>query len=112
MTKNQFVAGKLGIAFHYPVGTKEDLTKCSCGYVDYTENLDDHFSYNNPDFSTNAGVVQLLRLMRNESRFTDEQWADFSPNITCGGVDQFIDSFITTPGALLDAVAEFFGWDE
>jgi len=56
--KNRFVAEKLGLCWHEPVYDDDMVKSCSCGrpylYASHPPN---------PDFRSDAGAVQLLRLM-------------------------------------------------
>jgi hypothetical protein len=112
--KNRFVAEKLGMC-RLNVGSLDDEGICTrCGMPCEC--------HHNPDFSTDAGTVQLLRLM-----MKSKDWPDFCNKIgyrfSIGGTyhkeSGYIPTwkelipiyYITTPGALLDAVAAWFGWE-
>jgi hypothetical protein len=68
----------------------------------------------NPDFSTDQGAVQLLRLMKER-----ENWEGFKFEIASrhikgslhSGINNVVNC-ITTPAALLNAVWEFFGGED
>jgi len=99
MDKNRFVAEKLGLCWHeYDPDYDVYCKKCRVSIGD-----------GNPDFSTDAGAVELLRLMMERP-----SWWEFISEAWGTRRDTFEDCFkiITTPGALLDAAAEWFGWEE
>jgi hypothetical protein len=110
MTKNQFVAEKLRLCW-CDWSDKYHSAKCiKCGV-----SKSDSTKRSHPDFSTDAGAVQLLRLMRSR-----EEWEDFKFEIAVkkhnqeslnSAINNVVDC-ITTPGALLDAVYEFLGGKE
>lgn len=116
MDKNQFVAEKLGVRWHiissttleghslYCESCKEYLSDSAKQNGLYPRNI-----HTNPDFSSDAGAVELLRLMMGRP-----SWWEFISEAWGTRRDTFEDCFkiITTPGALLDAAAEHFGWKE
>jgi hypothetical protein len=107
MDKNRYVVEQLGICWHERrAGFMLGISVCSCGitYKDGHEHI-------NPDFTTKEGRVQLLELMMGR-----EDWTDFKQSIDCldwplptsNYFDVYVHAkYITTPGALLDAVYEF-----
>lgn len=107
--KNQFVAEKLGEKWHIIHKKLEDdgweWRTCSCGSLDrwYDNSLD--LRHSNPDFSTDAGAVELLRLMLER-----KDWNGFTYRNMGRDIDRLA-KIINSPGALLDAVAEWFGWE-
>lgn len=123
MTKNQFVAEKLGRCWHdiqdHHGTEKYGLGSCSkCGETFTAIHFSD-WSHEacNPDFTTDAGAVELLRLMMKR-----EDWKQFHRELRGAMIwDEIREAhiyfsidvlYITTPGALLDAVADYFGWKE
>jgi len=83
---NEEVARRLGIPF----------------YTWATKGVDGEiYNHSNPDFSTDAGAVQLLREMMNQ-----KDWSEFYLSIW-EGTENFLRDYITTPGALLDAYLEW-----
>lgn len=110
--KNRFVAEKLGILWHKPKEGYGDECICgsiSLGYHNSQKALERHCKKSNPNFSTDSGAVELLRLMMGRP-----SWWEFISEAWWARCDTFEDCFkiITTPGALLDAAAEYFGWKE
>lgn len=101
MDKNRFVAEKLGLCWH----------EFNPDYDVYCKKCRRSVGMGNPDFSSDAGAVELLRLMMKRddwSVFTS--WHTINKHIT---TDHWIwNELITTPGALLDSAAEHFGWKE
>ena len=106
--KNRFVAEKLGLCWHRAVPdlriglpTRVSIF-CPCGKCGSDED--------NPDFSTDAGAVQLLRLMM------ERPDCDRLLRHITGGIASpermILAVTITTRGKLLDAVAEWLGWKE
>jgi hypothetical protein len=97
---NKYVAKKLGLCWHEwtcPGGA------CTCGSMNRYHQPEN----NNPDFSTDAGTVQLLRLIMEMKGF-NRLYMDF----LCGGnmwipTVKFLKIF-TTPGVLLKAVYDYF----
>lgn len=102
MDKNQFVAEKLGVRWHiissttleghslYCESCKEYLSDSAKQNGLYPRNI-----HTNPDFSSDAGAVELLRLMMGR-----DDWTKFNSWSS------------DHPGALLDVAAEYFGWKE
>jgi len=107
--KNRFVAEKLGIKPSY---VYTNINCPNCGYlctagksIFCTPPIPAY-----PDFSTIAGAVELLRLMRK-----GKHWENFLAWINRFywlDVEEFTDSYLFPEGALLDAVYEFFGGKE
>ena len=112
--KNRFVAEKLGLCWHNwdwrEVSQTYRCTKCN----KYLMNIP---VPTNPDFTLDAGTVQLLRLMEARKDYKEFISSLVESTYVYRGVLKvhhsiFIKDYITTPGALLDAVAEWFGWKE
>lgn len=88
--KNRFVAEKLGLCWHGIVA-----------YAGY-----------NPAFNSDAGAVQLLRLMEEHKDYKEFISSLVESTYVYRGVLKvhhsiFIKDYITTPGKLLDAVWEW-----
>ena len=108
--KNRFVAERLGLCWHEwdwrEASQTYRCTKCGAYLMDIPVPT-------NPAFDSDAGIVQLLRLMRGR-----DDWSEFVFEIGWKATDHRKDihcvevPFITTPGALLEAVAAWLGWEE
>ena len=108
MNKNQFVAEKLGMCWHDAEIIKGEFIcrVCEKSTTNFNALL-------KPDFGDDAGVVQLLRLM-----VVREDWKDFSKTLVFNigereyyGRDSSVAlEYLLNPGALLNAVAEWFGY--
>jgi len=76
MDKNKELAELLGLCWHEAV----ELCKlghirpsCTCGYSCKTwAGIDTHIKANRPDFTTDAGKVQLLRLMMDNQKWIEQ----------------------------------------
>lgn len=114
MDKNRFVCEKLGLCWHdfqyEDGGYTEGFWFCKCGIK-----TSDPMNYPNPDFRTDSGAVELLRLMENhkDGKLLFAKLLYRGSNVEGIDDDGLIQrEYITTPGALLDAVAEWFGWED
>lgn len=103
--KNKAVCEMLGIHWHERDEAKTLWLVCTCGegFTHSTtpeinrESLYIHCRKHNPDFSDDAGAVQLLR------ELVKQDWYYiFMNSIFTGLID-----YITTPGLLLDKVYEW-----
>lgn len=110
--KNRFVAEKLGLCWHEwdwrPDTQTYRCTKCNVYLMSIPVPT-------NPDFTLDAGTVQLLRLMEEhkDGKLFFARLMHRGPRVEAIDDDGLISRrYITTPGALLDAVAEWFGWKE
>jgi len=73
MNKDRDIVLELGGCWHERISSR----LCSCGFVPTGfEIIESHISYNNPDFTSDVGKVQLLREM--EKR---EDWSEFLHSI-------------------------------
>ena len=109
MDKNKRLAELLGICWHERVQVKGgplNRCECSCGKPDSIGSYRDHV---NPDFTSDAGKVQLLRLMREHFKDKDYEFSQFLFSLDIHGtypylLKAFIDTYITdTTGKLRDA---------
>lgn len=101
MDKNRFVAEKLGLCWHeYDPDYDVYCKKCRVSIGD-----------GNPDFSTDAGAVELLRLVQKRDYYL-ELINSIGQMYNFPDCKEFLieDRYITTKGALLNAVAEYLGW--
>lgn len=112
--KNRFVAEKLGLCWHEWDRTDNRYPTLRCKYCGICKTNPKGTS--NPDFRSDAGAVQLLRLMtEREDWHNKKNNSGFAHKIGTFGfllhnVGQFYihADYITTKGKLLDAVAEWF----
>ena len=105
MNADKRFAELAGIEYHAPIGNAleyipckfrgytlfqaGELTKCTCGYVDYTDCMDDHFSDTNPDFTDAREVLKVMK--------EREDWFDFAVYLRARGKATII-SCATTSG--------------
>ena len=107
--KNRFVAEKLGMCWHKPaLNFSRYCHKCgkTIPKEDTTGNIV------RPDFSTDSGAIQLLRLMEEhpEGSLFFARLIYSGTNVESIDDDGYIPrKIITAPGALFNAVWEFFG---
>jgi len=104
MEKNRELAELLGLCWHERITSR----LCNCGFIPTGfEIIENHISYNNPDYTSDAGKVQLLREM--EKR---EDWLNFLNKVGLGGgyrrrLSIYIEYILDTSGKLRDAAIEF-----
>ena len=114
MTKDQFVAEKLGLCWHECETYVNNTNSIVCKKCQQAIPWQNYFNPN-PDFSTDAGAVELLRLMMGRSGF--DTFIDSNLELGLVGLvrrnSRFINvDYVSTPGAFRDAVADWFGWKE
>jgi len=115
--KNKDVAEALGLCWHewkHYFDTNLEESRYRCVLCNSWNEREEH-----PKFDDDAGAVQLLRLMR--EFLGSGEWHEFlmyiKPTDTeietyPEAIDEFVYDYITTKGKLLDAVAEWFGWNK
>lgn len=101
--KDKFICEKLGVEWHEQL--LADGT-CACGYKHWCVNA----SALNPDFSSEAGRVQLLRLMNEQ----DKIWSFFTeyPERQNGLFGHLLTYMLNDTGKFRDAVFEWLGGEE
>ena len=105
--KNRRVAEWLGIPWHelvnhIPDGIIGDAGKCVCGKVHFVSSL----KRLNPDFTSDAGKVELLRLMA--ARVDYHDFIEFMESRLYGDwVAELFNLFTDTTGLLLKAAVEW-----
>jgi hypothetical protein len=107
---NKYLCEKLGLCWHEIERTWGEYYQCSCSK--HKVLYEDLLKHSNPNFSTDAGAVQLLRLMMKRVdwwRFIEE-YGDRYRYYQGDQVkeDMIAVELITTSSALLDACVEWF----
>ena len=75
MNKDRDIVKALNGHWHERISSR----LCSCGFVPTGfEIIESHISYNNPDFTSDVGKVQLLREMKER-----DDWSRFLSHIYC-----------------------------
>jgi hypothetical protein len=108
--RNREVSKRLGLCWHeQKLQAEFDEVQCTCGRLYPDEvGLYDHFVRSNPDFSTDAGAVELLRLMRGRGVYhLFLRYLYVDAKTIEETLDRSIVQYITTPGTLRDAVLEW-----
>ena len=104
MNKDREIVKELGGFWHERITSR----LCNCGFIPTGfEIIENHISYNNPDFTSDPGKAQLLREM--EKR---DDWDEFLNKVGLGGGYRrrhsiYIEYILDTTSKLRDAAWEW-----